>query len=363
MKIFIKTYGCQANINDSEQIAGLLVKGGYELVDSKDKAEAIIVNTCSVKNKTQSKILHYLKELDKGGKKVFVGGCLTKTLDLRKRFPGLNGVFDTNSISKIGEVLENEKDIFSEKKEQRINIPVIRNKQGLGIISIGEGCVNKCTFCATKLARGILRSYRIGDIKRALEQAVKDGCKRIYLTSQDNGCYGFDIGTNLPSLLKELLTVEGEYKIRIGMMNPWHLRKILVELIEVYKNPKVEKFIHLPVQSGSNSVLKHMKRIHSAENFKEAVEKLRGEIPDINIATDIIVGYPTETEEDFQETIKLLEETKPEVINISVFSSRPGTEASRLKQLSSQVIKERSKRLDELVIKFKEELSKKKSSK
>lgn len=347
MKVFIKTYGCQANINDSEQMAGLLKERGHEVVAKENEADTIIVNSCSVKNKTQSKILHYINEALKD-KKVMVGGCLTKTLDLRKRFPELGAVFDTNSVTKVADIVEDPKDRFSEQKENRILSPLIRADSEIAIISIGEGCVNKCTFCATKLARGTLRSYRIGDVKRALELAISQGCKRIFLTSQDNGCYGFDIKTNLPDLLKELATVPGDYKIRVGMMNPWHLRKILPELIKVYKSPKIQKFIHLPVQSGSDVVLKHMRRIHTVNTYGGAVQRLREEIPGIDIATDIIVGYPTETEEDFQATLSLIRETKPEVLNISKFSSRPGTDASKLKQLPSEVIKDRSQRLDSL---------------
>lgn len=354
-KIFIKTYGCQANISDSEAISGLLKEKGYELVNNEEESDYVIVNTCSVKNDTQSRELHYLRELAKN-KKVIVGGCLTKTIDIRKHVPEITAVFDTNSLMKIPSILENPHDEFSDKKEiERLKIPIIRTKNNVGIIPIGQGCLNKCTFCATKLARGNLISYRIGDIKRALEDCVKDGCKEIYLTSQDNGCYGFDIKTNLPSLLNELITIEGDYKIRVGMMNPWHVVKILENLIESYKNEKIMRFIHLPVQSGSENVLKNMKRIHTVENFKLIVKKFREEFPDISIATDIIVGYPAETDEDFDLTLNLIKEIKPEVINISKFSSRHGTQASKLKQLPSQIIDKRSHKLNDLIKEIKKE--------
>jgi len=347
-KIFIRSYGCVANQSDSEAMAGLLKEKGYDLVNSENEADFVIVNTCSVKNTTQSKELHYLRKISKI-KKVIVGGCLTKTINVRKHIPEILAVFDTNSLTKVPSILKNPHDEFSDKKElDRLKIPVIRSKQGVGIITIGQGCTSKCTFCATKLARGNLMSYRIGDIKRALEEVVNDGCKTIYLTSQDNGCYGFDIKTNLPALLNELVTVEGDHKIRVGMMNPWHVIKILNPLIKSYKNKKIMKFIHIPVQSGSERVLKHMKRIHSVENFKFIVKKFREAFPDISIATDIIVGYPSEDEKDFQETYNLIKEIKPEVINISKFSSRQGTQASKLKQLPSQIIDERSRKLTEL---------------
>ncbi len=357
MKLHIKTFGCQANIADSEVMAGILKQNNYELTDNEDEADTIIVNTCSVKNATQSKEIHYIKEKSKT-KKIIVGGCLTKTLDIRKYAPEVTAVFDTNSILKIPEVLETKQDHFSNEKENRIAAPIIRNNNEIGIILIGEGCVNSCTFCATKLARGNLRSYRIGDIKRNVEKAIEEDCKKIYLTSQDNGCYGFDIKTNLPELLNELTTIKGNYKIRIGMMNPWHLTRILPELIESYKSDKIMKFLHIPVQSGSEKILKHMRRIHTVDNYKTAVMEFRKNFPEISIATDIIVGYPEETEEDFQLTYKLIKETKPEVLNISKFSSRPGTKAAELKQLASEIIKERTVRLNNLYQKMRSKNSK-----
>src|SRR3989344_3912013 len=339
MKVYIKTWGCQANIADSEQMAGILKEKGYDLVDSEDEAEYIIANTCAVKNKTQSKILDYIKK--NKNKKIFVGGCLTKTIDIKKYVPEVTAVFDTNSILKIPEILETGQDHFSSKKEHRILLPIIRKDKETGIVAIGEGCLNSCTFCATKLAIG---------------NSIKNGCKTIFLSSQDNGCYGFDIKTSLPELLNEIIALEGDYVIRIGMMNPWHLNKITNNLIESYKSEKIVKFLHIPVQSGSEKVLRDMKRIHTVENFKGAVKKFRNTFSDITIATDIIIGYPTETEEDFQQTYNLVKEIKPEVLNISMFSSRQKTKASKLKQLPSELIKERSKKLSDLYMNYRSNL-------
>jgi len=348
MKIFLKTYGCQANKSDSEAIAGLLEEKGHQLAQSESSADYIIVNSCSVKNSTQSKELHYIQQQLKS-KKIIVGGCLTKRLNLRKRFPELSAVFDTNSLTKLPEILRNPHDEFSNEKEAlRLQIPVIRSKKDTGIIIISQGCVNKCNFCATKLARGNLKSYRIGDIKRAVQSAIDQGCTKINLTSQDNGCYGFDIKTSLPELLDKLTSIPGNYQIRVGMMNPWHLNKILPELLSAYQSEKIFKFLHIPVQSGSEKVLKDMKRLHTIKNFKDAFEQFRAAYQNMNIATDIILGYPTESEKDFLATYNLIKETKPEVLNISMFSSRPGTQASKLKQLPSEVIKERSRKITAL---------------
>ena len=355
MKIYLKTYGCQANIADSEKIAGLIQQASHTLVNAENRAELLIVNSCSVKNKTQSKILYYIEQQLKANKKVFVGGCLPKTINLRKKFSGLTSIFDTNSISKIQDIIEKPKDVFSNKKENKLALPLSRKDKNIGVITISEGCLTNCNFCATKLARGNLSSCRIGDIKRSVKKAINEGCTTIYLTSQDNGCYGFDIKTSLPELLKELVSIPGNYKIRVGMLNPQYLKKILKPLIAAYNSEKILKFLHIPVQSGSNKVLKEMSRGHSAEDFINAAKIFRKNFPNITISTDIIIGYPTETGSDFQATIDLIKLTKPEVLNISKFSSRPRTRASRLKQLSSEIIKERSKEIHELYKKYKKE--------
>ncbi|MEA3329666.1 MAG: MiaB/RimO family radical SAM methylthiotransferase [Nanoarchaeota archaeon] len=329
MKIFIKTYGCQANINDSEILAAQFKKQGYQLTNSEKTADLIFINSCSVKNKTQSKTLHYIKKYY-SSKKIIVGGCLIKTLDLKKQFLKLI-IKDTKNIQRLGN-------------------PLIRKNKEIAIIQISQGCLNNCTYCATKLAKGKLKSYPVSKIKKQLEKSIKDKCKIIYLTSQDNSCYGFDLRpkTNLAKLLEELIKVQGNYKIRVGMAHPGHLKKYFEELLEVMICEKIQKFLHIPVQSGSNKILKEMKRGHTVKDFEKIVLEFRKNFPEITISTDIIVGYPTETEKDFQMTLKLVEKIKPEVLNISGFSSRPRTEASKLKQLASEIIKERTRKLDRI---------------
>ncbi|MFA5019591.1 MAG: radical SAM protein [Candidatus Pacearchaeota archaeon] len=337
-KIFIKTYGCQANINDSEIMAALFSRK-YQIADSENSADIIFINSCAVKNKTQSKILDYIKKHK--DKKIIVGGCLVKTLDIKKQFPKVKTI-DTINLQRLGKEL-------------------IRNKKNIAIIQISQGCMNNCTYCATRLAKGKLKSYPIKKIKLELKKAVDEEIKTIYITSQDNGCYGKDTETNLVELLRELIKVERDYKIRIGMSNPQYVVKYLDELLSVMENKKIIKFLHIPVQSGSNKVLKDMKRGHSSEDFVIIVNKFRKKFPrqkfpDSTIATDIIVGYPTETEDDFQKTLNLIKNTKPEVLNISAFSSRAGTPASRLKQLSSEIIKQRTKKLNDIYREYRKEL-------
>ena len=339
MKIYVKTFGCTLNKRDSENINGVLAKAGFSLVDESE-ADVVIVNSCGVKSKTQNKVVSYINSLDKD---VYVGGCLPRMLDLKKLTPKVKGYFDTNSILKIVEqIKESVFENFCDEKESRIGKPIVRTDKDVMIIPISSGCLGKCNYCFVRFARGSLKSYSVKDIVKEVED---NEFKTLYLTSQDCGCYGLDIGTDLVSLLKEVVSVDKKFIVRVGMMNPEHVLKMLNSLVALYKNEKVMKFIHIPVQSGSDKVLKEMGRRYSVEDFKKIVTKFR-EIEGISISTDIIVGYPTESLQDFEETKELLAWLKPEVLNVSRFGSRPGTEARKLKPLASQEVKRRSKELN-----------------
>jgi len=209
--------------------------------------------------------------------------------------------------------------------------------------------MSECTFCQTKLSKGDLTSYRIGDIVRQIETEINDGCKEIWLTSTDNGCYGFDINTDLPSLIDTVVEIPQDFKVRVGMMNPMYMARIRENLIKSFDNDKVYKFLHIPVQSGSNTVLNDMKRGHTMETFRDVVKKARDKFPEFTISTDVIVGFPSETQEDFEKTVNLLKETRPDVVNLSKYSARPGTEAAEWEQIDVSVVKKRSKEIFELI--------------
>lgn len=340
MKVFVKTYGCTFNQRDSETIKGVLQHDDFTMVDSERKADVIVVNSCGVKGVTQDKIISYIKAQKK---KVYVGGCLTKMIDMAK-YSNVAGVFDPNTISQVGhQIKNNTPKNFSNKKEDKLGILMVNAGEEKTIIPISEGCLGDCTFCSVKLARGRLHSYRVGDIVRAMHG------KKIYLTSQDCGCYGFDIGTNLAELLREVVDVDGDFIIRVGMMSPEHVLVQLPELIAAFKHSKIMKFLHLPLQSGSNKVLRDMRRKYTIAEYKYIVKEFRKAIPEIHIATDIIVGYPTENEEDFIETKKLMEDMQFEVVNLSKFTARPRTYAEKLKQLPGDEIKRRSEHISVLI--------------
>jgi MiaB-like tRNA modifying enzyme len=231
----------------------------------------------------------------------------------------------------------------------KVGLPKVRLNPVVGIVEIASGCMSECTFCQTKLSKGDLTSYRIGDIVRQIETEINDGCKEIWLTSTDNGCYGFDINTDLPSLIDTVVEIPQDFKVRVGMMNPMYMARIRENLIKSFDNDKVYKFLHIPVQSGSNTVLNDMKRGHTMETFRDVVKKARDRFPEFTISTDVIVGFPSETQEDFEKTVNLLKETRPDVVNLSKYSARPGTEAAEWEQIDVSVVKKRSKEIFELI--------------
>lgn len=344
MKVFVKTFGCELNKADSEVISGMLSQADFKLVNTIRESDIVIVNSCGVKLPTQNKVLSYIKRIPKS-KKIAVGGCLPKMLNIKFYAPNTDLFFDTNSITKITSLIKKNQSISSEKKENRINKPVIRIKKDTAIIPIAQGCLGyPCTYCSVKNARGSLTSYRKKDIQKQVRKAVKEGCKNIRLTAQDTGCWGKDIKQKLPNLLKSVLKTKGNFEVRLGMSNPNYILEHLDEIIKIYKNPKMKKFLHIPLQSGSNKVLKDMKRKYSTQDFEKIVKKFRKEIPNISIATDIIIGFPTEGLEDFKKTLDIIKikKTKPEVLNISKYGARPNTTAANMKQIPSQEIKRRS---------------------
>ena len=346
-KIFVEAYGCSASFADSEMISGLIINGGHTLATNSVESDLNLIVTCSVKDSTANKMMHRIKSLKT--KPLIVAGCLPKAEQSNvEKFTENASLLGPNSLGKtldvINSTLIGKKQIALEDSDlSKIGLPKVRLNPTVGIVEIASGCMSECTFCQTKLAKGDLSSYRLGDIVRQVQTEIKEGCKEVWLTSTDNGCYGLDIGTDLPTLVNTVSEIQEDFMIRVGMMNPMYMPRIKEKLIESYDNDKVFKFLHIPVQSGSDKVLNDMKRGHTSQTFREIVKKTKERFENFTISTDIIVGFPSETEEDFQKTITLLDETKPDVVNLSKYSARPGTDAAELKQIDAAEIKRRSK--------------------
>jgi threonylcarbamoyladenosine tRNA methylthiotransferase CDKAL1 len=356
-KVWIEAYGCSASMADSEMIEGILKETGYEIATKRSESALNLIVTCSVKDTTEHKMMSRIRTMVKSGKPLVVAGCLPKADKAKIESASSSAsLIGPNSIDKapdaVRSALSGDRLVaLKDSQLDKVNIPRVRLNPVISIVEIANGCMSECTFCQTKIAKGWLRSYRIGDIVRQIKSDIKSGCKEVWLSSTDNGCYGRDIDSNLVDLLQACCSIEGNFKIRVGMMNPMYLPAILDRMVRLFcENDKLFKFLHIPVQSGSNRVLRKMKRGHTSKTFIDIVQAFRDRIPEMTISTDIIVGFPSETEDDFKQTIDLLERSEPDTVNISRYAARPKTEASGWKEMkvSSQVSKKRSEYLHTL---------------
>jgi threonylcarbamoyladenosine tRNA methylthiotransferase CDKAL1 len=359
LKVWVEGYGCTSSLGDSETIRGLLKEGGYGLGKNEIQSSLNIIVTCSVKDTTEHRMLHRISELVNTGKPLIVAGCLPKAnKDLvEAKFPSaslLGPQALDKTLDAVKKAVEGQRAIMlQESGTNKILLPRLRLNPMVSIIEIASGCISFCSFCQTKLAKGQLKSHRIGDITRRIRNDIQEGCKEIWLSSTDNGCYGRDIGSDLVDLLESCVTIRGDFKLRIGMMNPMFLPALKKRLIRILsEDNNIFKFLHIPLQSGSDSVLRKMMRGHTSKTFVDVVKDVRAEIPAMTIATDVIVGFPTETDEDFRRTLEVVEITEPDIINISKYSARPGTKAAKLKKVNSELIKERTKMMHTLANKI-----------
>jgi len=353
MRVSAEVYGCPSNTADYEISLGLLRRAGFELVDAPEKADVNVIFTCTVKQPTVHRMTDVIRRLSSAGKPLVVAGCMPKTEQrVIERIAPQASMVGPGSIEHIVEAvnaaIKGNKVIFvADGRKAKTGFPRIRKEKNVAIIVASSGCLSDCSYCSVKFARGKLRSCPIGELAKEAETLVRDGCKEIQITSQDNGCYGADIGANLAELVEAVSAVPGDFKIRVGMMNPTYVRepKLLAALIAAYKHPKVSKFLHLPVQSGSDRILKLMKRGYSMADFEKIIAEFRKELPDIFVSTDVIAGFPGETDEDFEATMKLIKRVKPNKVNLSKYGARPNTEAAEMEQLPNETVSERSRKL------------------
>jgi len=335
--ILLISQGCSANLSESEQIAGLLTANGFDVEFTPTNPNAVILNLCTVKGDSSAlKAVRIAKE--KYPKiPMLVTGCTTPELiaALQKIDKSIS-VASTHAVERmpslIKKVIDGETILDLQKEHSpKLGLPKIRKNSIVGIISIAEGCMDACSFCSTRMVKGKLKSYDVSQIVEEAKILVKDGCKEIWLTAQDASCYGFDTGTDLAELVQQILSkAKGDYRIRMGMGNPRHTLSYAEKLVEVYKDERVFRFLHLPVQSGSDKILQSMKRKHTVQDYKKLVELFYNEFSDFAISTDIIVGFPGEAEEDFQKSLDLIKWSKPTGCNRTRFVPRKGTLAATM---------------------------------
>lgn len=359
-KIWMKTWGCSHNNSDGEYMAGQLAASGYKMTDDPTEADVWLLNSCTVKNPAEDHFRNSIKKATEQQKKVVVAGCVPQAQPRMEYLKGLS-IIGVQQIDRVVEVVDeavkgHSVRLLGQKKDggrrlggARLDLPKIRKNPLIEIISINTGCLNACTYCKTKHARGDLASYPIEELVERARQSFQEGVCEIWLTSEDTGAYGRDIGTDLPTLLWRLVEEIPEgAMLRLGMTNPPYILEHLEEMAKILNHPRVYAFLHVPVQSASDSVLMDMKREYCIDDFKRVVDFLKERVPGVTIATDIICGFPGETDEDFQETVDLVKRYQFPSLFINQFYPRPGTPAAKMEQVAAHVKKQRTKELSQL---------------
>ncbi|MBE6654451.1 MAG: tRNA (N6-isopentenyl adenosine(37)-C2)-methylthiotransferase MiaB [Ruminococcaceae bacterium] len=357
----VVTYGCQQNEADSEKIAGMLHASGYSIVKEPALADVIIVNTCAVREHAEERALSITggyKHLKTARPHLKIGicGCMVSKADMsdkiKKSYPYVDFVFGTEKLSHLPEILyrsyEKKKRIFVPNDgETQIaeGLPVIRESTFRAWVSIMYGCNNFCTYCIVPYVRGRERSRRPEMIIEEVRELAASGCKEITLLGQNVNSYGKEFGgeCNFATLLSRLCEIEGDFTLRFMTSHP---KDASFELIDIMaKNDKIAKHFHLPVQSGSDRMLREMNRHYNKETYLSLVDYMREKMPDIAISTDIIVGFPGETEEDFEDTLELMKRVKYDMIFSFIYSPRTGTPAAKMEQVPDNIKTERMNRL------------------
>ncbi len=374
---FIKTYGCQMNVHESEKLAGMLKSLNYEETNDMANADVIVFNTCCIRDAAEQKVLGNIgavKKLKKLNPNLIVAvcGCMAQE-DGRKelfkeKYPHVSIVFGTHNLHMFKEYLikyNNDKkkiyDVWESEKEINEDVDMYRTSNNNAWVNIMYGCNNFCTYCIVPYVRGRERSRAMADIINEVRGLIGEGYKYITLLGQNVNSYGndFNDGTNFAKLLKELAHLEGDFRIKFMTSHPKDLTDEVIEAIAT--EPKLSKVIHLPVQSGSNKILELMNRKYTVEHYKTLIQKIKAQVPNYFISTDIIVGFPHETEEDFMATYNLVKEVNYGGVFGFMYSPRTGTVAEKMDEqvpqeiknarvnkllaLSKEIIKEQNKQL------------------
>lgn len=347
MRFYIETYGCTANMGNSQELAEALQEMGH-IPSSMDEADAIVLNTCAVTEKTERKVLRRLRQLQ--GDRLVVAGCLPAALPASISGLCCRGILGPLNASSAGRI----EDLFGLSCSCPETTPPFSgsmthpSRDLCGIVNVAEGCNGACTYCIVRKARGVLKSRSPDDIAAQVERMVAIGLVEIQITAQDTAAYGSDRGSDLAQLLDRLAAISGEFMLRVGMMNPDRLLDIQEQLLRAFSSPKIYRFLHTPVQSGSDRILEEMGRRYHAGDIPELFSSFRSSYPDMGIITDVIIGFPGETQEDFYDSMHLIEKMQPDKVNITRFSARPGTHAARLYDMPDRIKKERSREMTRL---------------
>ena len=321
--VFVETYGCRYNFGDTAKLVEILKHKGSTFVDSAKEADTVIINTCTVIGTTERRMLRQLsrfREYD-----LYVTGCMPAV-----QREAIFAVCTPTIIS--SETI----------REAYRSIRTVAG-EGVAIVQVAQGCSGRCTYCITRIARGPLRSFTEDEILAEILAHALAGTKEIQITAQDISCWGREIGKSLPFLLKSIDDLPGRFMIRVGMMNPATVKGMLDDLIEAFASDRIFKFVHIPVQSGSDAILDRMGRGYTVADFEEIITAFKKRYPEITLATDMIVGFPNETQEDFSKSLELIDRVRPNKVNITRYSRRPFTPLFPEKDFPEWVKKDRSR--------------------
>ena len=339
VKAYIESHGCTMNYGEGRLAKARMEGAGYRFVDSPAEADVLLLNTCGVIDVTERAMYGRMRELDSLGKRLLVTGCLASVRKDRIMEAAPNAlVFGPGDLQGLDNILN-----LNLRQDMDCWNDVSRNDL---IIPIAQGCLSLCTYCFSRIARGNVRSRSPEWITRTIRNHLTPGSVReILLSGMDTIAYGRDLGTTLAELLRNISAIEGDFRLRVGMMNPSLLPPLMDDLLDAYRDRRIYRFFHIPFQSGSDRILRAMKRGYSAAQFIDIVEAIRGSYPDMTLSTDLIVGFPGETEEDFRMSMDVISRIRPDIVNVTRFSARPGTPAYSMPgQIPGWIVKERSRK-------------------
>jgi MiaB-like tRNA modifying enzyme len=322
-RVYIETYGCRYNFGDTAKLKEILQHQDCTLVQSEGHADAVIINTCTVVAATERRMLRRLSRFR--DRELYVTGCMPVVQKDAIMAVCTPVIIDPRAIHRCYR-----------------NVGTV-GPDPVGIVQIAQGCCGQCTYCITRTARGALKSFPMQDILTQMRAFIRQGVAEVQLTAQDVSAWGRDTGTSLPDLLATCAEIPGTFYTRVGMMNPATILPILDDLIGAFAHENIFKFIHIPVQSGSDRILKTMGRGYGCEDFEQIVAAFRKKYPAITVATDMIVGFPGETQDDFYKSLALLDRVRPNKVNVTRFSKRPFTLASHKKEILDAEKKDRSR--------------------
>ncbi len=341
MRVSVEAYGCAANQGDAAIARGILEEQGHEIVEDAAASDVVVVFTCCVIQRTEQRMLSRLRELSNQDVEIVVAGCMSAVYrDQITAVAPHATLMGPREVHRIGVALDGvamsgDKARLPRRVGLRLDIP------------IADGCRYSCSYCVTRLARGRLTSYDEDALVATARRTLQQGCRELRLTCQDTAAYGMDTGGSLRSLVRRVASLPGDFRIRVGMMHPLSVMQ-RPGVLDVFEHEPVYDFLHLPLQSGSSEVLRRMRRGYDTWDVLDIVARARKRYPGISISTDVIVAFPGETEQDFEETCAALQQLQPDVVNVTRFSARPGTPAADMEHPSTALAKERSRHLSTL---------------